>query len=144
MQVARRDQLLNFALRIREVCLGLEALDDQRVFVVEASCDFLALHRAYVLFDFTSDDHDLPLCSIFGDSSVAGATIATGLQEEGLVLTLDQDAVRVFNLLEQQHQVLLRLIDFRVLPIHRLAILRGQTDQTAEGAGSVTVGRIYF
>ena len=75
----------------------LEPLDDERVLVIEASGCFFVLDGTDVLLDFPADDHNLPLAPILGDTSELGATLASCLQENRLVLALDQHRVHVLD-----------------------------------------------
>lgn len=70
-------------------------MDYNRVLVVQDSCDILIFNRAYILFQSTAYDHHLPLAAVFGHTSVLASTIATSLQEQGLVLAFEQNMVLI-------------------------------------------------
>lgn len=57
----------------------LEALDYQCILVVKTGCYLFALDRAYVLFDFASDNHYLPFRAIFTDTAEPRAAITSCL-----------------------------------------------------------------
>ena len=88
----------------------LKPLDDKRVLVIEARCCFFVLDSTDVLLDFPADDHNLPLAAILGDTTELGAALASCLQENRLVLTLDQHRVHVLDRLQLNQQVLLALL----------------------------------
>jgi hypothetical protein len=78
----------------------LEALDDESILVVKPRSNFLAFNCANVLFYVAPDNHDLPLASILGNSTISGATMTASLQKHAFVLALHQQAVLVFDSIE--------------------------------------------
>ena len=73
----------------------LQALKNDRIFVVEDTCRVFILQRTNVLFEVSAHDHHLILFTVLGDAAIPGAAMTARLHEQGFVLWLDQELVIV-------------------------------------------------
>ncbi len=98
-------------------------MNDKGVLIVKSSGNFFTLDSANILFDVAPNDHNLPLATILGDASIAGAPMTACLQKHRLVLAFDEHAVLIFDGRQLRKKLLLALFNILFMSIRELRVL---------------------
>ena len=76
------------------------------------------IDRPDIFFQISSDNHDLPLAAILRHSTVFGATMATSLHKDRLVLVLYENLMLDFDTIQPGSQVFFPVFNQLILDTH--------------------------
>ena len=93
----------------------IKTLNYESIFVIDASCGFLAPDRSHVLFEIAFHNHYLPFGSISGDTPELGTSSAPRLYESRFVFALNYYMIHIRHLTQLLEQQSLELFNFLVL-----------------------------